>query len=55
VNSSGKSLSEGALRAMGAVTPDQGDTTALWAIAWRARSAAWMIRHRHLLEDATAT
>ena len=34
------------------VTPDQGDATALWAIAWRARSAAWMIRHRHLLEDA---
>jgi hypothetical protein len=37
------------------VTPDQGDTTALWAIAWRARSAAWMIRHRHLLEHATTT
>jgi hypothetical protein len=37
------------------VTPDQGDTTALWAIAWRARSAAWMIRHRHLLEHSTAT
>jgi hypothetical protein len=37
------------------VTPDQGDTTALWAIAWRARSAAWMIRHRHLLEHATVT
>jgi hypothetical protein len=36
------------------VTPDQGDTTALWAIAWRARSAAWMIKHRHLLEHATA-
>jgi hypothetical protein len=35
------------------VTPDQGDTAALWAIAWRARSAAWMIRHRHLLEHAT--
>jgi hypothetical protein len=34
------------------VTPDQGDATALWAIAWRARSAAWMIRHRHLLEHA---
>ena len=37
------------------VTPDQGDATALWAIAWRARSAAWMIRHRHLLEHATTT
>ena len=36
------------------VTPAQGDSTALWAIAWRARSAAWMIRHRHLLEHATA-
>ncbi len=37
------------------VTPAQGDTTALWAIAWRARSAAWMIRHRHLLEHAVTT
>ncbi len=37
------------------VTPGQGDATALWAIAWRAGSAAWMIRHRHLLEHvATA-
>ena len=36
-------------------TPDQGDTTALWAIAWRARSAAWIMRHRHLLEHATTT
>lgn len=34
------------------VTPDSGDATALWAIAWRARSAAWMIRHRALLERA---
>jgi len=37
------------------VTPAQGDPTALWAIAWRARSAAWMIRHRHLLEHAITT
>jgi hypothetical protein len=37
------------------VTRAQGDTTALWAIAWRVRSAAWMIRHRHLLEHATTT
>jgi len=25
---------------------------ALWAMAWRARSAAWMIRHRRALETA---
>jgi Phosphotransferase enzyme family len=25
---------------------------ALWAMAWRARSAAWMVRHRRLLETA---
>jgi hypothetical protein len=38
-----------------AVTPEV--TThpdALWAMAWRARSAAWMIRHRHVLEAALA-
>jgi len=34
------------------VTPDGGDCDALWAIAWRARSAAWMVRHRQLLENA---
>ena len=27
---------------------------ALWAMAWRARSAAWMIRHRSTLETALA-
>jgi thiamine kinase-like enzyme len=27
---------------------------ALWAMAWRARSAAWMIRHRRVLETALA-
>jgi hypothetical protein len=35
------------------VTPDM--TThpiALWAMAWRARSAAWMLRHRRTLENA---
>jgi hypothetical protein len=26
----------------------------LWAMAWRARSAAWMIRHRRILEAALA-
>jgi hypothetical protein len=25
---------------------------ALWAMAWRARSAAWMLRHRRTLEAA---
>ena len=36
----------------GRVTAEAGDPTALWPIAWRARSAAWMIRHRKLLHDA---
>ena len=27
---------------------------ALWAMAWRARSAAWMIRNRRILETALA-
>jgi hypothetical protein len=38
-----------------AITPET--TThpiALWAMAWRARSAAWMIRHRRTLETALA-
>ena len=34
------------------VTPHAGDCSALWAIAWRARSAAWMVRHRTMLENA---
>jgi Phosphotransferase enzyme family len=34
------------------VTPQAGDCGALWAITWRARSAAWMVRHRALLENA---
>ena len=34
------------------VTPDSADCDALWAVAWRARSASWMIRHRGLLSDA---
>ncbi len=29
-----------------------GHPTALWAMAWRARSAAWMIRNRRALETA---
>ncbi len=37
----------------GRVTIDGGgEITSLWPIAWRARSAAWMIRHRALLERA---
>lgn len=32
---------------------DQGDIgVAGWAMAWRARSAAWMLRHRTRLEQA---
>ena len=34
------------------VTSQAGDCDALWAITWRARSAAWMVRHRPLLENA---
>jgi hypothetical protein len=34
------------------VTPDSTDPAPLWALAWRSRSAAWMIRHRALLENA---
>lgn len=34
------------------VTPDSADAAPLWALAWRSRSAAWMIRHRGLLENA---
>jgi hypothetical protein len=31
-----------------------GSPSALWAIAWRARSAAWLLRHRRPLEAALA-
>ncbi|HZT67507.1 MAG TPA: aminoglycoside phosphotransferase family protein [Acidimicrobiales bacterium] len=34
------------------VSPGGGDAGAIWAIAWRTRSAAWMVRHRRLLESA---
>jgi hypothetical protein len=35
------------------VTPETtGHPTALWAMAWRGRSAAWMIRNRRVLETA---
>jgi hypothetical protein len=36
------------------VTPDSTDAAPLWALAWRARAAGWMIRHRTLLERAVA-
>ncbi|HWS31936.1 MAG TPA: hypothetical protein VN408_04245 [Actinoplanes sp.] len=34
------------------ITPDSTDPAPLWALAWRARAAGWMIRHRTLLEQA---
>jgi aminoglycoside phosphotransferase (APT) family kinase protein len=34
------------------VTPNSTDSTSLWALAWRARSAAWMIRHESILNAA---
>ena len=38
-----------------AITPETtAHPVALWAMAWRARSAAWMIRHRRILEAALA-
>jgi Ser/Thr protein kinase RdoA (MazF antagonist) len=38
-----------------AATPETtAHPVALWAMAWRVRSAAWMIRHRRLLETALA-
>ena len=36
------------------VTPQTTECDGLWAITWRARSAAWMVRHRSLLENALA-
>ena len=36
-----------------AITPETiAHPIALWAMAWRARSAAWMIRHHRALETA---
>jgi hypothetical protein len=34
------------------ITPESTDPAPLWALAWRARAASWMIRHRPLLERA---
>jgi hypothetical protein len=36
----------------GGVTPDSQDVEPLWAVAWRVRSAAWMLTHRQLLSRA---
>jgi len=36
----------------GRIAPDSTDTRWLWGLAWRSRSAAWMLRHRQLLERA---
>lgn len=34
------------------ITPGSTDPAPLWALAWRARSAAWMLRHQTMLENA---
>ncbi|MAF09569.1 trifolitoxin immunity protein [Candidatus Poribacteria bacterium] len=34
------------------VTPDTADSTAVWALAWRARAAAWLCAHRSTLQNA---
>ncbi|MDG4831064.1 aminoglycoside phosphotransferase family protein [Solwaraspora sp. WMMD1047] len=34
------------------ITPDSTDAAPLWSLAWRARAADWMIRHRTRLEHA---
>jgi hypothetical protein len=34
------------------VTPESTDPTPVWALAWRARAAAWMLGHRPMLEQA---
>lgn len=34
------------------ITPESTDPQPLWSLAWRARAAAWMLRHRPLLERA---
>jgi len=34
------------------IAPDTAKTDGLWGMAWRARSAAWMLRHEGVLQDA---
>lgn len=36
------------------ITPDTTDCTGMWGVVWRARSAAWLLRHRAELEKALA-
>jgi len=36
------------------VTRDTTDPTALWGLTWRSRIAAWLLRHRRVLENALA-
>jgi phosphotransferase family enzyme len=35
------------------ITPESNDPTTLWVLAWQTRAAAWMLRHRPMLERAT--
>jgi hypothetical protein len=32
--------------------PAWGNRTVVWALAWRARAAAWLFRHRRTLQNA---
>ena len=32
------------------ITPASNDPTTLWTLAWQTRAAAWMLRHRPILE-----
>lgn len=34
------------------ITPDSTDSTTLWILAWQTRAAAWMLRHRSMLQRA---
>jgi hypothetical protein len=34
------------------ITPESDDRTTLWILAWQTRAAAWMLRHRPMLERA---
>ncbi|HEX2186014.1 MAG TPA: phosphotransferase [Chloroflexota bacterium] len=36
----------------GGVTPESTDPRLIWALAWPARAAAWMLRHRRTLQNA---
>lgn len=35
----------------GGVTPETKNSEALWGMAWQARSAAWLLRHRQTIES----